>query len=119
MDQNNAIQQIKDLLFMDRYCCPDCDWHGSMNSLISSKSKRSKLCPNCNSLQFSKQDPTLRQRLDSAESLLLRLKVMGEISSWDLSYKTEKQLILKSLVKTFKLDEDGVNDLNLRIQDLK
>jgi hypothetical protein len=113
-----AVIQIKKLLFLDNHLCPDCSWSGSTTLLISSASNRSKLCPICNSLQFSNQDPTLRQRLERAESMFIHLKTIGEIEENQLCFKSERKFLLNSIIKNFNLDEDGAFDLCLRIKEL-
>jgi hypothetical protein len=119
MQDNSSIQTIKKLLHFDSHSCMDCGWKGSASLLILSRNETSKLCPECNQLQFSNSDPTLRHRLDSAESFLIHLKNIGEIDYAELTHKNAKFLLLKTMIKTFNLDDDALADLSSRIKEIE
>lgn len=72
-----------------------------------------KACPSCKTLQFSKKDPTLRQRIEQAESLYY--KEISLFSYPDEENKSGESFLISKIIDIYYLDEDGINELIKRI----
>ena len=110
--KTSPVDQIKQMLHLDYHLCPQCGWEGKQKQLLLTESKKSTICPDCQSLQFSMKDPTLVQRVESAESHYHQV-----LSKEAYDKPQERSLqFLSRFINSYSLDEDGANEFFNRIK---